>query len=90
MSKKGNLTRAEVIAIVGEAAVTRLERAGCEATNRVQCDGDDFVEFAAEISSEDANGDAVKVVAFYYQPASVTECEDLESLEWQIEGYEVR
>lgn len=87
---KGNLTRAQVIAIVGEETINQLDAINCEPTNRVQCDGDDRVEFAAELSCTDLTGEACSVVAYYYQDESDADSEDLSSLDWTVAGYEIR
>lgn len=90
MSTKGTLTREQAIALVGEAAVSRVDAMGCEPTNRVQCDGDTRVEFAAAAPCN-LDGVACTVAAYYYQDADdVDDAEDLSALDWKIEGYEVQ
>lgn len=92
--RKGNLTREQAVAIVGEAAVASVENENCDFTNRVGYNGsirgDDEVEFKASASAEDKDGNEVSIVAYYYQDADDVDASDgLDSLNWEIEGYEV-
>ncbi len=92
--KKGNLTREQAIAIVGEASVLELDAEGCDFTNRVgyngTVQGDAEVEFAASVSAKDENENDVSLIAYFYQDAEdVDAAEDLDMLSWTIEGYEV-
>ena len=48
--RKGNLSRDQVIELVGLDAVESVENENCDYTNRVQTDGDDSVEFSAIIN----------------------------------------
>lgn len=91
MSTKGNLTRAEAVAIVGEATVAKVDSRNCDFTNRVQCDGDTRVEFSASTcNAKDTNGDDCTLVAYYYQEqADLDGVDDLSSLDWTVHGYEV-
>ena len=90
MSTKGNLSREQAVAIVGEHAVARVDAANCDFTNRVQCDGDSRVEFAARVRCEDKDGNQCTLVAYYYQEqAAVDAVEQLDQLDWSVEGYEV-
>ena len=92
--RKGNLTREQAVAIVGEAAVAKVEDESCDFTNRVGYNGsiqnDDEVEFSASVSCEDKDGYEVSLVAYYYQDADdVDAAEGLDGLDWAIEGYEI-
>lgn len=88
---KGNLTREQAVAIVGEATVAKAEADNCDFTNRVQTDGDTDVEFSA--SARNDKGDIV--IVYYYQTQEALDgpdgegIEDLGSLDWTIAGYEV-
>lgn len=92
--KKGNLTREQAVAQVGEAAVAKVDMESCDFTNRVgyngSVQGDDEVEFSASIACEDKDGYEVSLVVYYYQDAvNVDATDDLGSLDWKIEGYEI-
>ena len=88
--KKGNLTREAAIALVGEDAVKAVESQNCDYTNRVQTDGDDSVEFSAGVRARNKDGDQVTLLAYYYQDqAAVDAAEQLDELDWEIEGYEI-
>lgn len=90
MSTKGEMTREQAVAMVGEVAVDKVERENCDFTNRVQCDGDTRTEFAASVRCEDREGNKVTLVAYYYQEqADVDAVENLDELNWEIAGYEV-
>lgn len=91
MSTKGNMTREQAIALVGEQAVLSAESKNCEPTGRLQCDGDDRVEFNSSVNCEDADGNDAVVTAYYYvtQEDLDNAGDDLSSIEWAIAGYEV-
>ena len=92
MSTKGEMSREQAVEIVGEAAVNNVERENCDFTNRVQCDGDTRVEFAASVSCEDTEGNDVTLIAYYYIEQSELDANEDNSLDvfnWKIEGYEV-
>ncbi len=90
MSTKGEMTREQAVAAVGEDAVNNVERENCDFTNRVQYDGDTRVEFAASVRCEDTEGNAVTLLAYYYQEQSdVNAVDSPDELKWEIEGYEV-
>jgi hypothetical protein len=61
--RHGNTTREEAIELVGAKVVEALDSENCEATGRLQCDGDEDVEFAASMSSEDGK---MMITAYYY------------------------
>lgn len=88
--RKGTLTREQAIEEAGLAPVLELDKENVEFTNRVQCDGDDSVEFSASVSFLDADGDAMTLTAYFYQSSEgVERCENLDELEWVVEGYEI-
>lgn len=93
--KKGNLTRAEAVAIVGEEAVDKAEAANCEPTNRVgyngAIQGDELIEWSGSASAEDKNGIACTVTAYYYTTQEEVDAagDDLSNVAWEIAGYEV-
>lgn len=90
MSTKGNLTRPEAVATVGEQAVNAVERENCDFTNRVLPDNDTRVEFAASVQCTDASGVDCTLVAYYYQEqADIDGVEGLDALQWDIAGYEI-
>lgn len=90
MSTKGEMTREQAVAMVGEVAVDKVDRENCDFTNRVQCDGDTRTEFSASVRCEDREGNEVTLVAYYYQEqADVDAVENLDELNWGIHGYEV-
>ena len=83
MSTKGNLTREQAVAQVGEQAVAEVDRANCDFTNRVMDSG--MVEFSASVKVGDDT-----LTAYYYQAqADVDAAAELDQLGWTIEGYEV-
>jgi hypothetical protein len=89
--RKGELDREQAVEIVGKKLVAELEGMDCEETNRLQTDGDDAVEFAASVKFTDSEGNTRTLTAYYYQdPDDIEEAgDDLGSLDWDIEGYEV-
>ncbi len=93
--RKGNLTREEAVAMVGEEAVAKVESEDCDFTNRMQTDGDTGVEFSASVRCKDQNGDDCVLIAYYYQEQEALDDleeagnDDLGLLDWEIEGYEV-
>lgn len=90
MSRKGNLTREETIAIVGEDAVNKVDATNCHFTSRLQTDGDTRVEFSASIRCQDTDGNDCTLVAYYYQERDAVEAvAELDELNWTVEGYEV-
>ena len=97
MSMKGNLTREQAVAIVGETAVDAVESEDCEPTNRVgyngACQGNDLTEWSASTRCHDTNGIGVTLIAYYYTTNSqddvIAETGDAGSINWEIEGFEV-
>ncbi len=90
MSTKGNLSREQAVAIVGETAVLAAEADNCDYTNRLMPDNDSRVEFVGAAKATDRDGIPCTVRAYYYQETSaLAECDDLGALDWTIEGYEV-
>jgi hypothetical protein len=91
MSTKGNLTRDQAIAQVGEKAVLGVESKNCEPTGRLQTDGDGTVEFSASVACNDAEGSPVVITAYYYPTQEQLDDagDDLSNVGWVIDGYEV-
>jgi hypothetical protein len=96
--EKGSLTREEAIAKVGESAVVAVEKENSQPTNRVGYNGvsmnDDECEFASSVIAEDADGDEVTLVAYYYisnedEQIMVDNDGDGSYINWTIAGYEV-
>jgi len=89
--KYGTVTREQAIAVFGEELVNRLDSENCDFTNRVQTDGDTTIEFSATLRGLAADdGQERTLTAYYYQDADmVREAEDLGSLDWVIDGYEI-
>ena len=94
---KGNLSRQQAIDLVGVQAVDAVERENCEPTNCVgyngECQGDALTEWSASVECQDADGDKVLLVAYYYtsneQDRMIAETGDGGSIDWEIEDYEV-
>jgi len=88
---KGQLTREQAVAVVGEDAVRKVEAENCDFTGRLMPHGfEDTVEFSASVRSTDRDGEDVVLRAYYYQDAaSVDEAEELGQLDWTIHGYEI-
>lgn len=92
--QKGNLTREQAVAIVGEAAVSKSEAANCEPTGRVgyngACQGE-LIEWSASASAQDKDGTACTVTAYYYTTQDEIDAagDDLSNVDWVIAGYEV-
>lgn len=95
MSTKGNLTRAQAVAIVGETAVAQAEAANCEPTNRVGYNGaiqdDSLIEWSASAAAEDNDGTECSVKVYYYTTQAEIDAagDDLSNVNWEIAGYEV-
>lgn len=83
------MTREEAIERVGVELVEDVEATACDFTNRIT-DGtewDGYVEFSA---SSRRNDEGDFVVAYYYQKEQdVDSVEDLGSLDWEIDHYEI-
>ena len=85
---KGELNRNEAIEIVGECAVGQVESENCDFTNRLMDNG--LVEFSASVEAIDKDGLECILTAYYYQTKEdVDAAEELDQLDWEIEGYEV-
>jgi len=91
MNMKGNLTKEQAVAIVGEDAVNAVEYENCEPTNRVgyngACQGDELCEWSAGVSCHDDNGTDCTLNAYYY--TTNEEDENIDMVDWEIAGYEV-
>lgn len=94
---KGNLSREQAVAIVGQAVVEAVEKENCEPTNRVgyngECQGNESTEWAASVRCVDADGNDATLIAYYYttneQDKTIAETGDGGSISWEIEGFEV-
>lgn len=84
--RREGMTREQAIAEIGIDAVARLERINCEPTNRVghngNCQGDDDVEYSAEITLEDGR----TATAYCYVAADDHDDEDID-IDWDIYSY---
>lgn len=83
------MTREEAIKRMGLAMVESAEADSCDFTNRVTngTEWDGFCEFAGY---SEPNEDGKRVVAYYYQKnEDVDATEDLGSLDWEIDHYEM-
>ncbi len=94
----GNITREQAIAIVGLAAVEKVEALNCEPTNRVGfnggCQGNSLTEYSATVSAEDTDGDSCNLTAYYYlkkdQEDKLAEAEgDGSAIDWVIDHYSI-
>lgn len=83
MNTKGNLTREQAVAQVGEEAVAQVERENCDFTNRVRDNG--WVEFSASVTV----GDKTLVTYYYQTQEAIDAAGELDQLDWEIEGFEV-
>ena len=95
---KGNLTRKEAVAIVGEKAVDAVEQKSCEPTGRVgyngACQGDELCEWSASSLGKDTSGVHCSVVVYYYtnneqDDVMAAQDGDGSAIDWAIEGYEI-
>jgi hypothetical protein len=92
LMRKGNLSRRDVVAMVGEELVKKLEAKNCDPTGRLlQTDGDDAVEYSASICLFPGAEYERTIIAYYYQePADLYKCEnDLSYLSWKVNGFEI-
>lgn len=96
--QKGNLSREQAIAIVGEQTVANLDHENCEPTNRCgyngACQGDSLTEWSASVSCKDADGNNCTLIAYYYttndQDQTMADADgDGSAINWEIEGYEI-
>ena len=92
------LTRAQAVAIVGEAVVEKVESKNCEPTGRVgyngACRNDNFCEWSATVGCEDKDGNACSLVAYYYttndEDQAMADADgDGSVIDWEIAGYDV-
>ena len=90
---KGNLSRVQAIATVGEEAVVKAEKENCEPTNRVgfcgNSKGDDMIEWKASFKLEDG-----RIINVYYYTDEIdeetaTNADNWDFIEWDAWGYEV-
>lgn len=96
MSTKGNLTREEAVAIIGEEAVAAAERENCEPTGRVgyngACQGDELIEWSACEAGVDRDGNECHVLVYYYTTRADEEAaieSGWDAASWKIAGYEI-
>lgn len=96
MSTKSTMTRDEAVAAVGLEAVDAVERENCEPTSRAQTDGDDRIEWAASVDVTGPGGLPARLTAYYYtSPDELIDedgnpLEDLSSVDWVVDGYDVK
>ncbi|PJJ96460.1 hypothetical protein CO615_10680 [Lysobacteraceae bacterium NML75-0749] len=92
------LTREEAISMVGLEAVEAVERENCEPTNSVgyngACQGDQKTEWVASVKATDADGNPVRIYAYYYttneQDAAMAAADgDGSVVDWVIDHYRV-
>ena len=82
-TRKGHMTADHVLSLIGTAKLNELCALNCQPTNRVMDNGE--VEFSASI---DHDGDTVTV--YYYQDAADVEaCENLDELDWRVNGFAI-
>ena len=85
------MTREMAIQEAGRVVVEKLDYENCEHSGRVQTDGDPSVEFTASLHYRDAEGDRRTLIAYYYQmQEDIDKVDELDQLDWEIEGYEVQ
>lgn len=88
--RHGKLTRELAIEMAGIEAVDKVERENCEFTNRVMDEVEGVTEFSAGVRFIDNEGTQRTLEVYYYQDTEkVQECENLDELDWEIEGYEI-
>ena len=88
--RHGKLTREQAIKIAGQEVVEQLDHENCDFTGRLQTDGDESVEFAASVEYFNSDNERCTLIAYYYQmPEDLVGKEDLDQLDWEIEGYEI-
>lgn len=86
------LSRDEVVAILGEGPVRKVEAENCEYTGSVSADLDcnNEVEFSATyaIKQEDPEWGFISLTAYYYQDKDVAAAtEDLGDLDWEVRHF---
>ena len=88
--RHGKLTREQAILEAGKEVVEKLDHENCDFSGRVQTDGDQSVEFTASLHYTDAEGERRTLIAYYYQMQdALDKVDELDQLDWEIEGYEV-
>ena len=92
------MTREEAIKAVGIEWVEAVEKESCDFTNRVTSgtEWDGYDEFSATLEFDSGeyvnfeNDSYCGIVAYYYQKSEdVNATEDLGSLDWEIDHYEL-
>ena len=89
------LSREEVVDILGEDSVCKVEAENCDFTNRVsaELDCNNEVEFSATcaIKQEDPEWGFISITAYYYQDKDVvSETEDLGNLDWEVRHFTIQ
>lgn len=85
--KKDLMTEQQVLEVVTQDAVNHVQRENAEETNRLMDCG--LVEFSGSCKAIDKDGDEITLIAYYYQSKEDYENQELDNLDWEIEGYEV-
>lgn len=84
------MERNELVNRFGEEIVNKLDNEGCDFTNRVLPEGNEYTEFTANVKTQNEDGIPVTLTAYYYQKtADVDAVENLDELNWEIDHYEV-
>ena len=86
------LSRDEVVEILGEGPVNKVEADNCEPTGCVSADLDcnNEVEFSATyaLKNEDPEWGYISITAYYYQDKDlVAKTEDLGDLDWEVRHF---
>ena len=91
--RHGNLTREQIITIVGKEIVNKLDYVNCEPTSRLQTDGDTSTEWSASIRFDSAKDSCTKtLIAYYYttpEQDQIMADNGGSSINWEINGYEI-
>lgn len=76
------MNKSDAIQLVGFDKVLELDNVNCDFTNRLT--GDDTVEFSASVKLDSGR----LLTAYYYQDSeAVKACDDMATLNWQIDHY---
>ena len=91
--RHGKLTEEKAIALVGAAAILRVQSENCEPTSRCDAnlDLDEVVEFSASVDCTHLDGAPCTLTAYYYpdQDDLDDNQDDLGGVDWVIAGYEI-
>ena len=81
--RKGHLNADHILSQYGAARLNELCAMNCEPTNRVMDNGE--VEFSASVKHDDDT-----ITVYYYQDAAdVQGCENLDELDWYVNGFAI-